>query len=285
MQQLAPQLAPDHGLASADYRDVISALNKNQLVSPAILTHRESRLKEIDAIIRNQPILTLSKRKARIRLATDAERAAIPAPNMHLPRLLGNTGEIGEFVPPLRVPDKSGAMEQFDDFMFAAASWTLTAHEARPGHELQFASIVEQGVSDARVTFAFSRTNFEGLGLYAERLIESYEPSEGRLICLQHRLMRALRAFLDIELQSGKITREQALATLKNDVVLSERRWPTTKSSVAHSRHAARPMRISMAIPDCESSARRSKTRWTVGSALRPFAISSSHREFCLRAC
>ena len=35
--------------------------------------------------------------------------------------------------------------------------------------------------------------------------------------------MRAARAFLDIELQTGKITREQALATLKNDAVVSDR--------------------------------------------------------------
>ena len=141
---------------------------------------------------------------------------------MHPPRLIGNTGEVGEFVLPLNVADKSGRMQQFDDFTFAAASWTLTAHEARPGHELQFASIVEQGVSDARITFAFNSTNVEGWGLYAEWLIEPFEPAEGRLICLQHRLVRAARAFLDIELQTGKITREQALATLKNDVVVSD---------------------------------------------------------------
>jgi uncharacterized protein (DUF885 family) len=141
---------------------------------------------------------------------------------MHPPRLLGNTGEVGEFVLPLNVPDKSGKMQKFDDFNFAAASWTLTAHEARPGHELQFASIIEQGVSDARATFAFNSTNVEGWGLYSEWLIEPYEPADGHLICLQHRLMRAARAFLDSELQAGKVTREQALAILKNDVVLSE---------------------------------------------------------------
>jgi hypothetical protein len=38
----------------------------------------------------------------------------------------------------------------------------------------------------------------------------------------QHRLMRAARAFLDIELQTGKITRDQALAIPKNDNVLSD---------------------------------------------------------------
>ena len=210
------------GLPSSDYRDVIKALKKEQLVGDAILAHYQARLKQIEQIIRDKQILTLPERPARIRIATEAESAATPAPNMHPPRLLGNTGEVGEFVLPLNVPDKSGKMQKFDDFNFAAASWTLTAHEARPGHELQFASIIEQGVSDARATFAFNSTNVEGWGLYSEWLIEPYEPADGHLICLQHRLMRAARAFLDIELQTGKITREQALATLKNDVVLSD---------------------------------------------------------------
>jgi uncharacterized protein (DUF885 family) len=201
---------------------VIKALKKDQLVGDAILEHYQERLKQIEQIIRDKQILTLPDRAARIRIATEAESTAIPAPNMHPPRLLGNTGEVGEFVLPLNVPDKSGNMQKFDDFNFAAASWTLTAHEARPGHELQFASIIEHGVSDARATFAFSSTNVEGWGLYSEWLIEPFEPADGHLICLQHRLVRAARAFLDIELQTGKITREEALATLKNDVVLSD---------------------------------------------------------------
>jgi hypothetical protein len=222
MQTVAAQVAKDHALSATDYRDVIKALKKEQLVGDAILTHYQARLKQIEEIIRDKQILTLPTRSARIRIATEAESAATPAPNMHPPRLLGNTGEVGEFVLPLNVPDKSGKMQKFDDFNFAAASWTLTAHEARPGHELQFASVIENGVSDARATFAFNSTNVEGWGLYSEWLIEPYEPADGHLICLQHRLIRAARAFLDSELQTGKVTREQALAILKNDVVLSD---------------------------------------------------------------
>jgi hypothetical protein len=222
MQVVAAQVAKTKGLASSDYRDVIRELKKDQLIGDAILAHYKARLKQIEQIIRDKQILTLPDREARIRIATAAESTATPAPYMHPPRLLGNTGEVGEFVLPLNVPDKSGKMRSFDDFTFAAASWTLTAHEARPGHELQFASIVEKGVSDARALFAFNSTNVEGWGLYAEWLLEPYEPADGHLICLLHRLMRAARAFLDIELQSGKITREQALATLKNDGVLSD---------------------------------------------------------------
>ena len=37
--------------------------------------------------------------------------------------------------------------EAYDDFNFQAAAWTLSAHEGRPGHELQFTAMVERGVS------------------------------------------------------------------------------------------------------------------------------------------
>ena len=220
--EVAAKVAKEQNLPSSDYRDVIKALKTRALVGDAILAHYQKRLKEIEEVIRAEKILTLPDRPAKIRLATEAESAATPAPHMQPPRLFGNTGEIGQFVLPLNVPDASGKMKKFDDFNFEAASWTLTAHEARPGHELQFASLIEQGVSQARGLFAFNSTNVEGWGLYSEWLIEPFEPAEGRLICLQHRLMRAARAFLDIELQTGKITREQALAVLKNDVMLSD---------------------------------------------------------------
>jgi hypothetical protein len=132
MQVVAAQVAKDHSLPSSDYRDVIKALKKDQLVGDAILTHYQARLKQIEQIIRDKQILRLPDRAARIRIATEAESTAIPAPNMHPPRLLGNTGEVGEFVLPLNVPDKSGKMQKFDDFNFAAASWTLTAMRPAP---------------------------------------------------------------------------------------------------------------------------------------------------------
>jgi Bacterial protein of unknown function (DUF885) len=224
MQELAPRVAKEKGINATDYRDVIRALKKDQLEGPAILPFYEKRIKEIEAIIARERLVTLPARAVRIRLASEAESAQTPAPNMRPPRLIGNTGEIGEFVLPLRVPsNKPGeAAQQFDDFTFAAASWTLTAHEARPGHELQFASVIEKGVSTARAIYAFNSTNVEGWGLYSEAILKPYMPLDGQLISLQHRLMRAARAFLDPELQMGKITPQEALRVLKEDVVLSE---------------------------------------------------------------
>jgi hypothetical protein len=225
MRSLAPLVAREKGLAVTDYREVIRALKKDQLVGDAILTHYQQRLKQIEEIIRRERIATLPQRPARIRVASEAESASLPAPNMRPPRLLGNTGEQGEFVLPLNVPTSSGggsAMTRFDDFTFDAAAWTLTVHEARPGHEMQFASIVENGVSVARAVFAFNSVNVEGWALYTEAELKPYLPLDGQLIGLQHRLMRAARAFLDPDLQAGRMEPEPAVRFLMEEVVLSE---------------------------------------------------------------
>ena len=142
---------------------------------------------------------------------------------MQPPPFLHNTGQKGVFVLPLNIPAAAGqaSSEQYDDFAYDAAAWTLTAHEARPGHELQFDSMLEHGVSLARVRYAFNSTNVEGWGLYSEYLMEPYMPAEGKLISLDLRLLRAARAFLDPELQAGKIQPGDAYRVLEHDVVLS----------------------------------------------------------------
>jgi uncharacterized protein (DUF885 family) len=51
--------------------------------------------------------------------------------------------------------------------------------------------------------------------------MQPYEPLEGQLLTLQLRLLRAARAFLDPELQSGKMTPAEAYDVLEKDVMLS----------------------------------------------------------------
>lgn len=222
MAPLAARIAAAHGFASADYRAVIASLKRQQIVGPAILPFYEKRLHEIEKIIARERIVSLPARPAIIRLATAAETVQQPAPHMSPPPFLHNTGQRGEFVLPLNIPSSAGgADDKYDDFTFDAVAWTLTAHEARPGHELQFDSMVEQGVSLARALYAFNSTNAEGWGLYSEFLMQPFEPPEGQLMTLQLRLLRAARAFLDPELQSGKATPEQAYEVLEKDVVLS----------------------------------------------------------------
>jgi uncharacterized protein (DUF885 family) len=219
MQQVAARIAKQRGLPSADYRDVIRELKKAQIHDDEVLAFYQKRLGQIEQIIREQQLVTLPSRPARIRLGTPAENAQQPAPHMNPPRLLGNTGEQGEFVLPLSVPGKTE--QKYDDFNYDAAAWTLTAHEARPGHELQFSKMIETGVSVARAVFAFNSVNVEGWGLYAEAITLPFMPDEGKLISLQFRLQRAARAFVDPELQLGKWTPQSAREFLQKEVGLS----------------------------------------------------------------
>lgn len=144
MKPIAAQIAKERRLPSGDYRDVMRELKKQQLVGDAILPFYQERLKQIEKIITEHGLVTLPDRPARIRIATAAETAQQPAPHMSPPPFLHNTGQKGEFVLPLNIPAGSGesTSQKYDDFTFDAAAWTLTAHEARPGHELQFDSML-----------------------------------------------------------------------------------------------------------------------------------------------
>lgn len=223
MKKVAAQVAAARHLPSSDYRDVIRELKKQQITGDAILPFYKNRLHEVESIIKVHELVTLPSRPARIRIATPAETAQQPAPHMKPPPFLHNTGEQGEFVLPLNIPASSGSNqnEKVDDYTYDAAAWTMIAHEARPGHELQFDSMVEHGVSLARALYAFNSTNVEGWGLYAEYITLPYMPLDGQLISLQLRLLRAARAFLDPELQAGKIKPVDAMRVLTQDVVLS----------------------------------------------------------------
>ncbi|CAN5582528.1 DUF885 domain-containing protein [soil metagenome] len=222
MKPIAEQVAKKYKLPSSDYRDVIAFLKKDQIIGDSIMPVYQKHLADIEAIIREHHLVTLPNRPAIIRLATEAETAQQPAPHMVPPPFLNNTGQRGVFVLPLNMPTAPGEkVDKYDDFTFEAASWTIIAHEARPGHELQFDKMVEEGVSQARALYAFNSTNVEGWGLYSEYITLPYMPLEGQLISLDYRLLRSARAFLDPELQAGITTQEKALNLLMKDVVQS----------------------------------------------------------------
>jgi uncharacterized protein (DUF885 family) len=223
MNITARLIAKERGFATDDYLSVIAQLKKDQIPSDKVMPLYAERLAQIEDAVREQHIVTLPTRKAVIRLASAAENAEQPAPHMNPPRLVGNTGEYGEFVLTTGMPpDASGKSLTFDDFTHQAGTWSITAHEARPGHELQFARMLEAGVSTARALFAFNSVNVEGWALYAEAEMQPYEPLDGQLFALQSRMMRAARAFLDPMVNLGQITPERVKSFLIEEVGLSE---------------------------------------------------------------
>ncbi len=222
MQQLAPLVAKAKGIEATDYREVIKALKKNSIPNDKLETYYRGVIDRIDPIIVREKIVDVPNRPMQMRLGSPAESAAQPAPHFLPAPLVGNTGQQGTFVLPLGNPDKDGKGKNYDDFNFDSVAWTLSAHEGRPGHELQFTAMVERGVSLARSMFAFNSVNVEGWALYAEAEMVPYEPLDGQLIALQFRLLRAARAMLDPGLNLGLTDRERARLVLEEDVGLSE---------------------------------------------------------------
>ncbi len=222
MMALAPLVAKERAYDSSDYRDVIRNLKRDGAIDGDVLLDRYREvLTELERIIVDENLVTLPERPAGIRIATAAETAAQPAAHLDVPRLIGNTGEYPSFVIPLIKQNENGSWQQTDD-TYESGAWTLTAHEARPGHELQFSSMIESGVSITRAVFAFNSANVEGWGLYAEAIAKPYMPLDAQLISLQYRLMRAARMFLDPMLNLGRITPEESKRLLMEDVVVGE---------------------------------------------------------------
>ncbi len=222
MEALAPLIAAEKGYDTTDYREVIALLKRDGAIDgDKLLDHYNAVLRDIEEIIVREKLISLPERDAGIRIASAAETAAQPAPHLQPPRLIGNTGEYPYFVIPLLTQNEDGSWQQTDD-TYEAGAWTLTAHEARPGHEMQFSSIVESGVSITRAVFAFNSVNVEGWGLYAEAIVRPFLPLEGQMISLQYRLMRAGRMFLDPMLNLGLITPEEAKSLIMNDMAIGE---------------------------------------------------------------
>ena len=223
MEVLAPVVARAEGIQATDYRGVLKALKKKQLDKASVEPTYHRIIGQIEDTIVKQRIVDLPQRKMVMRMASEAENAQLPAPHMDPPPFINNKGERGTFVLAMGNPQANGdASQAYDDFTYEAAAWTLTAHEGRPGHELQFAAMVERGVSLTRSLFAFNSVNAEGWALYSEMEMLPYEPPAGQFVALQFRLLRAARAFLDPMLNLGLITRERAHDVLVNDVGLSE---------------------------------------------------------------
>lgn len=218
MMALAPLVAKQKGYNTTDYREVIKMLKKEQVHGDNLMKEYQSVMAELDNIIEKNALVSLPNEPARVRMATAAETAQQPAAHLDVPRLIGNTGEYPEFIVPKIEKNEDGSWPE-SDYAFPAMMWTLAAHEARPGHEMQFTTMIRGGVSTARGLFAFNSANVEGWALYAESIAKPYMPLEGQLISLQARLLRSARIWLDPMLNLGLISPEEAKRVLMEDVV------------------------------------------------------------------
>lgn len=198
--KIANEIAVKNSLKFNDPVSVIKFLKSKQITTAS---EAEKVYREIDVlltkIINENNIITLPKTPLVMRVAGDAESKASPVPHLLPPPLINNKGERPEFI----IPSSSTGSLPFDDFSYKEAAYILVAHEGRPGHDLQFSSMLDNGVSIIRSRYAFNNVNIEGWALYAEDLIYPHLPLEAKLSAIQMRLWRMARMYLDPEVQLG----------------------------------------------------------------------------------
>src|SRR3546814_2822483 len=121
MAQLAPLVAEAKGLEGiddGDYVAVIRALKKDTIPNDQLEARYRKVIDAIDPIIRKQGIVDVPKRPMVMHLGSTAESAAQPAPHFLPAPLVGNTGQQGQFVLPVSVPNPDGSSLEYDDFNF-----------------------------------------------------------------------------------------------------------------------------------------------------------------------
>lgn len=200
--ELAKKLAQKHKLSKNDPVFVVNFLKSRRLGTDKEILHAYLKVSdELKKLVQDKKLLTLDPGlDFIIRLATPAEMKSTPSPHYRGVPLVSKTKEKAQFV----IPTAQGE-EGIDDFTFKEAIVDLTAHEAVPGHAVQFHTMKERGVSYIRAWFASNSANTEGWGLYAEEIIRPHVEDEVKFIILQRRLWRMARMFLDPELNLGKI--------------------------------------------------------------------------------
>ena len=95
------------------------------------------------------------------------------------------------------------------------------AHEAYPGHHLQFVTDLKNHSSNLIRQVNASASMYEGWALYCEDLaIEKglLDKDEHRFMMLRDRLWRALRVVIDVKLQTGQLSLEDASAMLMSEL-------------------------------------------------------------------
>lgn len=213
----AQKVAKKNGFTTSDPASVIKILKSKPVTSTKEVEELYKNAdKRLEKIMKEQDLISVPTSPLRIRIAGDAESKAAPVPHLNAPPLINNKGERPEFV----VPSSSQGLP-FDDFSSSHASMVLTAHEGRPGHDMQFSQMLDKGLSVIRSRYAVNNVNVEGWGLYAEDLVYPYLTSEEQLFALQTRLWRVARMFLDPQLQLGQIHDQRVIDVFTKELGVS----------------------------------------------------------------
>jgi uncharacterized protein (DUF885 family) len=120
-----------------------------------------------------------------------------------------------------------------DDDLLREHNWVglenTSVHESYPGHHLQF-SIANCNPTAATLPRLMNESSvfYEGWALYCEQLMQEQgflKSKEHRFVMLKDRLWRALRIIIDVKIQTGKMSYDEAA-----DLMVRELRFPRAQA-------------------------------------------------------
>lgn len=163
---------------------------------------------ELEDWIREDDFITLPDRHLRMRLGTPAEEASFPIPHVNTPSFINNKGKNDKDWPEFVLCNAIGNASPM-------GAYALSAHEGRPGHDLQFSTMVtktlEGKMNLLESVLSSNSTNTEGWAHWVEYWMAKHFTSQAKLAALQDQLMRVCRLFLDPQINMGLISHEEVV--------------------------------------------------------------------------
>lgn len=218
-KELARKVAQNHNLPDSNPKSVVRYLKNKMLRSgPEIFSEYNSASEKLMSIIKEKDLITIQEKPLYVlRFATQAEMTSTPSPQFIPAPMNTKQDRPAQFVIPT-LSSKVGA----DDFSYQESIFSLVAHEAIPGHALQFKVMKDRGITLMRSWLAENSANTEGWGLYAESIVAPFLEDEYQFIFMQRKLWRIARIFLDPQINLGKITKETVKEVFVNDLGFSD---------------------------------------------------------------
>jgi uncharacterized protein (DUF885 family) len=210
-------------LGGSDWSAKLDELKADHPDPDGLLPAYERELERLESFVFQEDLATNPDATARVEATPEFLRPVMGFA-AYLPAGPFDAWQQGYFwvTPP---PDEAGLRDHAHASIPAVA-----AHEGYPGHHLQMTSV--NRIPSLTRRAIRSSVMIEGWGLYTEQLMHDvgYYDDAARLAQLAMRLLRALRIVLDMELQSGELTYEAAVARAVSVGRLEE---STARSEVA----------------------------------------------------
>ncbi|MBI4565535.1 MAG: DUF885 domain-containing protein [Planctomycetes bacterium] len=216
---------------SAFWQDILERMKRDHPRPEDLMETYRREVARARRFMIERNVVTLPEGESLEVIETPAfQRSAIPYAAYHAPGPLDGA-KVGHFyvtpVDPQRPPEEQQAqLTGHNVYDIPGTVW----HEAYPGHHTQF--IYAKGIASKIRALNDSPLLSEGWGFYCEELAHEsgyFRDRRERLMQLNWRLQRAARVILDVSLHTGRMTFEEAVEFLMQNVRMER---PQAEASV-----------------------------------------------------